>query len=122
MPEQLGGPVLQRRDAHRHQLRFSRPQGLVVTGAGGAILKTIPFTSNGVIPLAVTTSTLARLRRSRAGAGHTPTPTPTPPGTPVVLHGSHDQYIVADNNGSLLRPGYRGQPRRDANASLVSTR
>ena len=88
---------------------------LIVTGAGGTVLNSIPFTSNGVVPLSVIPSTRAGYGEVVLGTGSptptpvptplptpvpTPTPTPTPPGN-VALHGSHDQYVIISNNGSL---------------------
>jgi hypothetical protein len=67
---------------------------LVITGAGGAVLNTISFTSTAAVPVSVVTSTKAGYGEVVLGvATSTPTPTPTP--------ASHDQFVVINNTGTL---------------------
>jgi hypothetical protein len=55
----------------------------------------------------------------------TPPPIPKPVAVPVVLHGAHYQYIVADNNGSLVAQdsitGRDGTQTLPANTVLTFT-
>jgi len=61
---------------------------LVITGAGGAVLNTIPFVSNGVVPLAVVPST-------RPGFGEVTTGSGAPPSTISVLDTTTGQPVNA---------------------------
>jgi Domain of unknown function (DUF4214) len=73
------------------------PQGLVITFSD-ATTKRIPFLSNGVVALNVTTSTLAGFGEVVLGSATTP---PPPPSGTVVLHGASAQYVIANDGGSL---------------------
>lgn len=63
---------------------------LVITGAGGAVLNIIPFTSNGVVPLAVGTSTLPGYGEISIGAA-----VPPPAATISVIDTTTGQAVPA---------------------------
>jgi hypothetical protein len=83
----------------------------------------ITFTATGNTPVATPTPTPAPAPTPTPTPTPAPTPTPTPAPTPtgtVTLHGSHDQYIVADNNGSLVLDDTI--PGRDGNQTVPNVR
>jgi hypothetical protein len=92
---------------------------LVVTGAGGVVLNTIPFTSNGTLPLAITASTLSGYGEVTIGATvTTDTTAPAVPSAPDLVASSDSGVSDTDNITRVTTPTFTGTAEANATVTL----